>query len=93
MFGRYESAIISGGNETGLRPEDEHGRSRRTRFAEFRLDEFVERFGPESRYERTPTWNEDNRDGRWRCFDYDDRIKWDKVNFDISVSETRAWKT
>ncbi len=47
------------------------------------LDEFVECFKPGRRHEREETWSEENPDGRWRCFDYDDLIKRDKVNLDI----------
>lgn len=48
------------------------------------LDEFVECFKPENRYERQETWSENNPEGRWRCFNYEDIIKRDKVNLDIS---------
>ena len=47
------------------------------------LDEFVECFKPENRYERMETWSQNKPDGRWRCFNYDDIIKRDKVNLDI----------
>lgn len=32
---------------------------------------------------REATWTPDNPEGRWRCFDYDELIKRDKVNLDI----------
>ena len=32
------------------------------------LDEFVACFKPENRHQRTPTWSEDEPDGRWRAF-------------------------
>jgi len=47
------------------------------------LDEFVECYKSDSRHERTETWNEKDPDGRWRCFDYEELIKRDKVNLDI----------
>ena len=48
------------------------------------LEEFVERFRPENRHERKPSWTpKRNPDGRWRAFDYDELIKRDKVNLDI----------
>lgn len=48
------------------------------------LDEFVECYNPSNRHERQETWSEDNPDGHWRCFDYEELIKRDKVNLDIS---------
>ena len=47
------------------------------------LDEFVACYHPENRHERQPTWSEDNPDGRWRCYTYDELIARDKVNLDI----------
>ena len=36
-----------------------------------------------SRHTRTPNWTEDNPDGRWRAYDYDELIKRDKASLDI----------
>ena len=47
------------------------------------LDEFVQCYTPKNRHERTSTWSEDNPDGRWRCYDYDELIQRDKVSLDI----------
>ena len=47
------------------------------------LEEFVQCYNPGNRHERQPTWSEDNPSGRWRCFDYDELIKRDKVNLDL----------
>lgn len=47
------------------------------------LDEFVACYNPSDRHSRQATWSESNPDGRWRCFDYTDIIKRDKVNLDI----------
>ena len=47
------------------------------------LDEFVACYHPENRHERTPTWSEENPDGRWRAFTYDELMARDKVNLDI----------
>lgn len=47
------------------------------------LDEFVKCYNLKSRHRRKPTWSEDNPDGRWRCFEYDELAKRDKVNLDI----------
>lgn len=47
------------------------------------LDEFVDCYRPGKRHLRKPTWTEENTEGRWRSFAYDDLIKRDKVNLDI----------
>jgi type I restriction enzyme M protein len=47
------------------------------------LDEFVECFHAENRYERQATWSEENPEGRWRMYTYDELMARDKVNMDI----------
>jgi type I restriction enzyme M protein len=47
------------------------------------LDEFVACYNPENRHERTPTWSDENPEGRWRAFDYEELMARDKVNLDI----------
>ena len=47
------------------------------------LDEFVKCYNPKNRHRRKPTWSEDNPESRWRCFEYDQLVKRDKVNLDI----------
>ena len=47
------------------------------------LDEFVACYNPSNRHDRTPTWSEENPDGRWRSFSYDELIQRDKANLDI----------
>jgi type I restriction enzyme M protein len=47
------------------------------------LDEFAACYNPENRHERTATWSEENPDGRWQAFDYDELMARDKVNLDI----------
>ena len=48
------------------------------------FDEFVKCFKPGAINRRKPTWDEEkNPDGRWRCFDYDDLLKRDKVSLDL----------
>ncbi|HXQ36147.1 MAG TPA: N-6 DNA methylase, partial [Anaerolineales bacterium] len=49
------------------------------------LDEFVECFHTDNRFERTPTWSPENdaNVGRWRAFTYDELMARDKVNLDI----------
>jgi len=47
------------------------------------LDEFVACFKPENRHTRKPTWSEQNPQGRWRAYAYDELIARDKVSLDI----------
>lgn len=47
------------------------------------LDEFVACFKPGKRHDRQPTWSEENPDGRWRAFDYNELIERDTANLDI----------
>ncbi|MCJ7602763.1 MAG: SAM-dependent methyltransferase [Desulfobulbaceae bacterium] len=47
------------------------------------LDEFVENYKPTNRQDRNPTWTEENQDGRWRSYDYDEIISRDKASLDI----------
>ena len=47
------------------------------------LDEFVACYNPENRHQRAPTWSEENSDGRWRAFSYEELLARDKVNPDI----------
>jgi type I restriction enzyme M protein len=48
------------------------------------LEEFVAAFHAENRHQRAATWSDDNREGRWRRFGYDELIARDKVNLDIT---------
>ena len=47
------------------------------------LDEFVECFHADNRYERMSTWPASNELGRWRSFIYEELIARDKVNLDF----------
>ncbi len=47
------------------------------------LDGFVECFNPANRHERKSIWSEENPNGRWRCYSYDELIKRDEVSLDI----------
>jgi type I restriction enzyme M protein len=47
------------------------------------LDEFVACYNPENRHERQPTWSEENPEGRWRAYSYEELMGRDKVNLDI----------
>jgi type I restriction enzyme M protein len=47
------------------------------------LDDFVACYHPENRHDRTPIWSEEDPDGRWRAFAYEELMARDKVNLDI----------
>jgi len=47
------------------------------------LEEFVTCFHAENRHDRTPTWSEQDPQGRWRVFPYEELIQRDKCNLDI----------
>jgi type I restriction enzyme M protein len=47
------------------------------------LDNFVACYNPDNRYERVPTWSEDNSNGRWRAYSFDELIHRDKISLDI----------
>lgn len=48
------------------------------------LGEFVACYNPEARGQRAETWSEDNPQGRWRRFTYEDLVARDKANLDIT---------
>ena len=48
------------------------------------LDEFVSCYRPGARGQRVETWSEENPDGRWRSYGYDELVKRDKANLDIT---------
>ena len=47
------------------------------------LNEFVELYRADKRHLRRPTWSEENLQGRWRSFGYDELVKRDKLNLDL----------
>lgn len=47
------------------------------------LQDFINCYHPENRYERTETWSEENPEGRWRKFDVKDILERDKSSLDI----------
>ncbi|MDC6353280.1 MULTISPECIES: HsdM family class I SAM-dependent methyltransferase [unclassified Robiginitalea] len=47
------------------------------------LQDFINCFNPSNRNDRTETWSEENLEGRWRRFTYDEIIARDKTNLDI----------
>jgi type I restriction enzyme M protein len=46
-------------------------------------DESVSCYNAANHHERKATWSNENPDGRWRSFSYDDLLARDKVNLDI----------
>lgn len=47
------------------------------------LDEFVKLYNSANRAKRKETWSEDNPDGRWKKYTYEEIIARDKTNLDI----------
>jgi len=47
------------------------------------LDDFVACYHPQNRHEREETWSEEDPDGRWRRFSYEELMARDKANLDI----------
>ncbi len=47
------------------------------------LAEFVKLYNPDNRHKRKETWSEENPEGRWRKFTYEDILARDKTNLDI----------
>ncbi|HOD45546.1 MAG TPA: N-6 DNA methylase, partial [Anaerolineaceae bacterium] len=47
------------------------------------LDEFVACYNPANRHDRQPTWSEENPQGRWRAYSYEELAARDKANLDI----------
>ena len=47
------------------------------------LEEFIKLYNPENRNKRVETWSEENEEGRWRKYSYDEIITRDKTSLDI----------
>lgn len=47
------------------------------------IDEFVACYKPENRHQRKSTWSEDNPQGRWRAYSYEELLQRDKLSLDI----------
>lgn len=47
------------------------------------LRDFIKCYNPSNRHDRKETWSEENPEGRWRKFTYDEIIARDKTNLDI----------
>ena len=47
------------------------------------LQKFIDLYNPSNRYDRKETWSEENPDGRWRKYSYEEVLARDKTNLDI----------
>lgn len=47
------------------------------------LKDFVECYNPTNRHDRIETWSEENPEGRWRKFSYEEILKRDKTSLDL----------
>jgi type I restriction enzyme M protein len=47
------------------------------------LDEFVECYRPGNRHDRAATWSDENPEGRWRPYSYEELVQRDKLSLDI----------
>jgi len=47
------------------------------------LDNFVQCYNPANRHDRKATWSDNNPDGRWRAYTYDELVARDKASLDI----------
>lgn len=54
------------------------------------LEEFIQCYNPENRYERYETWSEENPDGRWRRYSVDEILSRDKTSLDIFWIKDKA---
>lgn len=48
------------------------------------LDDFIKCYNPDNRHDRKETWSEENPEGRWRKFTYEELSKRDKLSLDIT---------
>ena len=62
---------------------NKHFTLKQNRMTRLDLDEFIECYQPNNRHSRTATWSEDNPDGRWRRYNYEEIINRDKASLDI----------
>lgn len=47
------------------------------------LEDFIKCYNPSNRHDRRETWSEENPEGRWRKYSYDEIIERDKTSLDI----------
>ncbi len=48
------------------------------------LKDFIKCYNPDNRHQRQQTWSEENPEGRWRKFTYEEIINRDKTSMDIT---------
>lgn len=48
------------------------------------FDEFLACYRPGALHKRKPTWSKDNRDGRWRSYDWKELENRDKLDLDLT---------
>lgn len=60
-----------------------HHTLKRQPMTEAHLDDFVKCYNSENRHKRTETWSEENPEGRWRKFTYEEIRARDKTSLDI----------
>ena len=54
------------------------------------LEDFIQCYHPENRYERAETWSTENPDGRWRKYSVEDILARDKTSLDIFWIKDKA---
>jgi len=54
------------------------------------FDEFVTCYQPGKLHRRKPTWSEQNPEGRWRCYGYDELLERDKLSLDLFWIKDRS---
>src|SRR5437762_3879878 len=47
------------------------------------FDEFIACYKPDRLHDRKATWSDENPEGRWRSYDYEDLLKRDKFSLDL----------
>lgn len=47
------------------------------------LQEFITYYNPDNRHDRKALWSEDNPDGRWRRYSYEELVARDKASLDL----------
>ena len=60
-----------------------HFTLKQNRLTRAALDEFVACYKPADRHTRTATWSEDEPEGRWRPYTYEEIVNRDKASLDI----------
>lgn len=60
-----------------------HKTLKQNRLSKRDFDEFIELYKPNEINNRKATWNEENGEGRWRSYSYEEVIARDKTNLDI----------